>query len=92
MLLPSVDVKEFEKYGFKPCKGYKLCYYLCVSRGKKMLFVSPVWFEVLDWNEDDPRIHKRANCNYRDQRDWLDIVYDLIKREMLTNERVKYGI
>ena len=45
MLRPKVDVKEFEKYGFKPCKNpYKGCYYLCVSKGCKMLFVSQVHF------------------------------------------------
>lgn len=43
MLRPKVDVKEFEKHGFKKCKGEygKIgCYYLCVSRGVKMIFVS----------------------------------------------------
>lgn len=48
-----------------------------------MLFVSDVCFAVNDWAENDPRIHKRANCRYRDERDWLDIVYLLIKNNML---------
>ena len=86
MLVPKVDLKEFEKYGFKKCKGehgnYE-CYYLCISKGCKMLFVSPVIFSVNDWKDDDPRIHKNANCKYRDRRDYLDIVYELVKDDML---------
>ena len=84
MLRPKVDVKEFEKYGFKPCKNpYKGCYYLCVSKGCKMLFVSQVHFEITKWVENDHRIHKRPNCRYRDYRDALDILYELIKADML---------
>ena len=43
MLKPNCEAKEFEKYGFKRCKGIAgkgECYYLCVARGCKMLFVS----------------------------------------------------
>lgn len=88
MLKPKVkvDVKEFEKYGFKPCKGTakeSQCYYLCVSRGCKMLFASPAIFDVNEWRDDDTRIHKKANCRYRDNRTYLDIIYDLIKADML---------
>ena len=52
--------------------------------GFKMLFVSNKCFEIIDWKDNDPRIHKKANCKYRDTRDALDIVYDLIKAGMLT--------
>lgn len=86
MLKPKVDVKEFEKFGFKKCKGeYGKCgcYYLCVAKGIKMLFVSDYCFAVIDWEKSDPRIHKKANCRYRDNRDFLDIVYDLIEADML---------
>ena len=86
MLKPKVDVKKFEEYGFKPCKGpatESKCYYLCVSRGCKMLFVSPAIFDVNEWRDDDTRIHKKANCRYRDNRTYLDIIYDLIKADML---------
>ena len=86
MLQPKVKAKEFAKYGFKRCRGIPAaseCYYLCVARGCKMLFVSDVCFAVNDWTENDPRIHKQANCRYRDERDWLDIVYLLIKNNML---------
>ena len=86
MLRPNCDAKEFEKYGFKRCKGIPKeaeCYYLCVSRGCKMLFVSNVCFAVNEWEDDDPRIHKRANCKYKDNKDVLDIIYDLIKANML---------
>lgn len=87
MLKPVCMAKEFEKYGFKKCKGEPGkcdCYYLCVTRGVKMLFVSNKCFEIIDWKDNDPRIHKKANCKYRDTRDALDIVYDLIKAGMLT--------
>lgn len=86
MLKPKVDVKKFEEYGFKSCKGTakeSQCYYLCVARGCKMLFVSPVIFDVNEWRDDDTRIHKKANCRYRDNRTYLDIIYDLIKADML---------
>ena len=51
-----------------------------------MLFVSDVCFAVNDWNKDDPRIHKNANCRYRDNRTALDIIYELIKADMLKSE------
>ena len=48
-----------------------------------MLFVSPAIFDVNEWRDDDTRIHKKANCRYRDNRTYLDIIYDLIKADML---------
>ena len=86
MLKPNCEAKEFEKYGFKRCKGIagkSECYYLCVANGCKMLFVSNCLFCVNDWKDDDPRIHENPNCKYRDHRDSLDIIYDLIKANML---------
>ena len=86
MLVPKVKASEFKKFGFKRCKGIPKeleCYYLCVARGCKMLFVSNVCFAVNDWNKDDPRIHKDANCRYGDERTALDIIYELIKADML---------
>ena len=89
MLRPTKPPKEFEKYGFKKCKGeygQDDCYYLCVARGCKFLFVSNIVFDMQDWEDDDPRIHKKANCNYRDMRTELDIVYQLIKDDMLYSD------
>lgn len=86
MLKPKVDVSEFEKYGFRPCKGiprYCNCYYLCVSRGKKMIFVSELMYAINDWTDTDPRIHKKPNCRYKDIRTALDITYEIIKADML---------
>ena len=63
MLIPKAKAKEFEKFGFKKCKGEygkRGCYYLCVARGCKMLFVSSAIFDVNDWTDNDPRIHKDA--------------------------------
>lgn len=51
-----------------------------------MLFVSDSYFGVNDWDKDDPRIHKDANCRYRDNRTALDIIYELIKADMLKSE------
>lgn len=92
MLIPTVPAKEFEKYGFKKCKGSygkNGCYYLCIAHGVKMLFVSDICFGINDWKDDDPRIHKNANCRYRDARDAYDIVYELIITGMLKSEFVK---
>ena len=89
MLIPKVKAREFERFGFKRCKGIPKeseCYYLCIARGCKMLFVSDSYFGVNDWNKDDPRIHKDANCRYRDNRTALDIIYELIKADMLKSE------
>lgn len=87
MLKPKVPVEEFEEFGFKKCRGIpKDCYYLCVSRGVKMIFVSPVMFDIQDWREDDPRIHKKPNCRYSDRRTAEDILYELIKADMLERE------
>lgn len=89
MLKPRVRARDFEKFGFKRCKGIPKnseCYYLCVARGMKMLFVSDYVFAINDWKSDDPRIHKDANCRYRYNRDAMDIVYELIKSGMLRSE------
>ena len=96
MLIPTVDSKEFEKFGFKKCKGSygKIsCYYLCVARDSKMLFVSNApYFGIIDWKDNDPRIHKNANCRYKDRRTCLDIIYELIKADMLKSDCVKEGV
>lgn len=86
MLIPNGDIKEFERFGFKPCRGLPKalqCYYLCVARGIKFIFVSPKCFMIDDWRKDDSRIHERPNCRYRDSRTDIEILYDLIKAGML---------
>ena len=47
------------------------------------MFVSPVYFDIQEWEKDDPRIHKNPNCKYRDHRTAIDILYELIKADML---------
>ena len=89
MLRPKVRASEFKKFGFKRCKGIPKeseCYYLCIARGCKMLFVSNSYFDVMNWYEDDPRIHTKPNCRYKDHRTALDIIYELIKADMLKSE------
>lgn len=86
MLKPCVPVEKFEAWGFKPCKGIPRstkCYYLCVARGKKMIFVSPFMYSVIDWNITDPRIHKHPNCRYSDNRTAEDITFEITKADML---------
>ena len=44
MLVPKVDIREFEKFGFKPCRGNtknSKCYYLCVARGCRLMGSPP---------------------------------------------------
>lgn len=88
MLVPKVPAKEFVKYGFKKCKGFKGYdgYYLCVARGCKVIFITDVFLNVANWQDDDKRIHKHPNCRYRDMRSYLDIIYELIKADMLKSE------
>lgn len=68
MLKPNCEAKEFEKYGFKRCKGTAKeseCYYLCVARGCKMLFVSNCCFCVNDWKT---MIHEYIKSKLQIQR------------------------
>lgn len=90
MIKPIVDIKEFEKAGFKKCrKPYDSCYYLCVSRGIQMIFLSPVMIDIIKWKNDDPRIHKKANCRYRDRRTALEIVVEMAQKGMITCDYLK---
>lgn len=90
MLIPIVDMKEFEKIGFKKCKEpYNACYYLCVSKGVQMIFLSPVMIDIIKWQEDDPRVHKKANCRYKDGRTALEIMCELIQAKMVTCDYLK---
>lgn len=85
MLIPTVDIKEFEKVGFKKCKKpYDKCYYLCFSRGIQYIFLSPVMIDIIKWEKADPRIHENANCRYRDKRTALDFLVELVKAGMVT--------
>lgn len=88
-LKPTKGVKEYEKYGFKKCKGSygkNGCYYLCVAKGCKMIFLSKEMIDVIDWSDSDPRIHKRPNCRYSDTRTALDIVTSLVINGMIMTE------
>lgn len=81
MLYIKDDVKEqaMKKYGFKKCKKpYDMLYYLCVARGVQVIYIGDGIF-VQDWEENDPRIHKRANCRYRSNNTVIDILFDMIQ-------------
>lgn len=85
MLVPTVDMQEFEKVGFKKCKKpYDCCYYLCFAKGIQYIFLSPVIINIVKWEDNDPRIHKNANCKYRDRRTALEFMCELIKAGMIT--------
>lgn len=94
MLKPKVRASEFKKFGFKRCKGIPKeseCYYLCIARGCKMLFVSDSYFGVNDWDKNDPRIHKSLKffkldfpmVKWEDSEPWL--IEDLKKLEVVEN-------
>ena len=42
-----------------------------------MIFLSKEYVSILDWDNNDPRIHSKPNCRYSDQRTALDIVVEL---------------
>ncbi len=85
MLIPIVDIQEFEKVGFKKCKKpYDGCYYLCFARGTQYIFLSHVMIDIVKWKDTDPRIHKNANCRYRDNRTALEFLVELVKAGMVT--------
>ena len=88
MLKPKVDVEEFEKFGFRKCKGCKELdlYYLCVARDSKVIFVSQGMIDIQDWNHNDSRLHRVVNCKYRDYRTSTDLLYQLIKADMLKGD------
>lgn len=81
MLVPLKPLIENpEQYGFKQCKRpYYNCWYRCFSRGIKMMFLSKYMIDIIDWKDDDPRIHSRANCSYRDNRTAEDYLCELIQ-------------
>ncbi len=81
MLVPLNELKNNpEEYGFKKCKKpYDNCYYRCFARGVKMMFLSKYMIDIIDWDDDDPRIHSRANCLYRDTRTAEDYLCELIQ-------------
>lgn len=81
MLVPLKELKyNPQKYGFKRCKKpYNNCWYKCFARGVKMMFLSKYMIDVIDWKDDDPRVHSRANCSYRDTRTAEDFLCELIQ-------------
>lgn len=92
MLKPTKPIEEYEKYGFRKCKGSygkNGCYYLCVSRGCQTIFLSPLMIDVYSWLDDDPRIHARPNCRYRDSRTALDIICEMVIEGVIKIEYFK---
>lgn len=61
-------------------------YYLCMARDSKAIFVSPTMIDIQDWERDDSRVHAVANCSYRSKYTSIDILYQLIKADMLKGD------
>lgn len=80
MIKPTKPIETYKQYGFKKCKGEygkSHCYYLCVSRGNQMIFLSPLMIEIIPWVDSDIRIHKNANCRYKDNRTAIEIICEM---------------
>ena len=73
----NVTEEQLKKHGFIKCKKPYSGYYLCISRGIKMIFIGNGIY-IDEWKYDDPRIHKRPNCKYRSLKTDIDVIYDLI--------------
>lgn len=91
MLVPLKELKDNpQQYGFKRCKKpYYNCYYRCFARGVKMMFLSKYMIDIIDWKDDDPRVHRRPNCLYRDNRTAEDYLCELIQQDLVDTH---YGI
>lgn len=82
-LKENVTEQQLKKYGFKKCKmPYQRLYYLCIARGVKVIYIGNGIF-IQEWKEDDPRIHSRANCKYRSQDTYLDVLYFMIADSLI---------
>lgn len=55
-------------------------------KGVSMIFLSPVMIDIIEWNDNDPRIHNKPNCRYKDKRTALDIVVQFVKKGMVDVE------
>ncbi len=89
MIKPSKPIEEYKKYGFKKYKGEygKLnLYYLCVSRGCEIIFISPLLINIISWTDNDIRIHKNPNCRYRDTRTAIEIICEMAMNGLLKIE------
>ena len=85
MLVPKAPMEEFIKLGFKKCKRpYNECYYLCFAKGIQYIFLSPVMLNIVDWKDEDPRLHKHPNCKYRDNRTALEFIIELANKGMIS--------
>jgi hypothetical protein len=94
MLIPLKSLIENpEQYGFKQCKQpYYNCYYRCFAHGIKMMFLSKYVVDIIDWKADDPRIHSRANCAYRDTRTAEDYLCELIQQGLVDTHYGKKAV
>ena len=62
--------------------------------GIQYIFLSPKMLDIVKWDDNDPRIHKNANCRYRDRRTALEFIVEMAKNNMIICdylERRKHG-
>lgn len=87
MIILNVPIEDLIKqYHFKKCKGHygkSGLYYLCVSRGCDVIFLSEVYLGIQKWEDRDPRIHTRPNCRYSDQRRAIEILIDMANKQKI---------
>lgn len=84
----TVTEKQLSEFGFKRCKKpYGQLYYLCLSHGSNVIFIGNGIY-IYDWNEDDPRIHKNANCKYRCRDIYMDVLYDMTMQGLIEKRMI----
>ena len=77
----NVDLKELEKYGFYSYKFSRTItyWYRCFAYGCKVIVIN-MYRELLiqDWQDNDPRLHAKPKCHYKDRTAVDELLYDLI--------------
>lgn len=86
VLKESTTEEQLKKHGFVRCKKPYPGFYLCLSRDSKMIFIGDGIY-IFDWVDDDPRIHARANCQYKCRKTILDVIYEMIM-DGIVEERI----
>ena len=49
---------------------------VCPDEGNRQIIIDK-------WYENDSRAHKKANCKYRSNKTVYDVLYDLIKADLV---------
>ena len=86
----DVNLKELEKFDFRKQPNQYKGYYRCISRGAKIIIVLSDQagerareIMVDKWYDNDTRAHKHPKCKYRSNIQVYDVLYDLIKADLV---------